>query len=431
VAKQKTNGRIRAALLLQIHDTKIALYGTAQLGFPTLSTDHVLRIRAGIEALYDHENQFARFSLVLTEAKLFKTVELTGGAALLIRWGAHDEWAFTLGGFHKNFRPFIPAGLREPPRLGAHWKPVSGVDLELTAYAAVTSTSIQFGAGAKLVAGTSWGGVRGDIGFDFLVMTEPSFHFEAELQFRVTAFLFGCDLISAGLRGALEGPGPWRLEATIYWEVCGVDISKDLGPYEWGSRDSTAIAQKEARQILGDAIEDPSSWSIRRSGRMPVRVRPGSEELLDPRDRVEVRQTALPFGTAIEVHDRNRLSDGGTWTLTPATGAVLKIEDVRDVFPMRRYRKSPPKETPFQSGLACGAVFGNPGWDARRELAVSSDEAATDDLVLDSLPTPPKRVKVPVRVPLEDALLHASPTRFSERRWTRHDVVLEAVGVVE
>jgi hypothetical protein len=151
--------------------------------------------------------------------------------------------------------------------------------------------------------------------------------------------------------------------------------------------------------------------------------------VLDPRDQIELRQTVLPLGTAIEVNDRNALSDAGTWTLTPTTGTVVKIADVKDVFPTRRYRAKPPKDAPFQPDLACGAVFGNTGWDARRELAISSDEDATDDLVLDSLPVPPKRVRVPARVRLDDAVLLASPTAFPDRKWTRHDVVLQAVGV--
>ena len=88
------------------------------------------------------------------------------GAA--VPWGEHDEFAFTLGGFHPSFRPFIPAGLREPARLGATWHPNEFVDLNLQSYFAITSTSLQYGgqrtsrsarAGAACVptrTSTSW-----------------------------------------------------------------------------------------------------------------------------------------------------------------------------------------------------------------------------------------------------------------------------------
>ena len=225
----------------------------------------------------------------------------------------------------------------------------------------MTSTSLQFGASAYLEAGASWGGIRGNIAFNCIVMSEPSWYFEFDLSFRVTAYLFGCDLISAGLRGVISGPDPWHLDATIYWEVCGVDISKDLGPYEWGDDDALSSVQEEARLILGDGLEDPGNWSLRRAGQPRVQLRAGSDGAIDSRDQIEVRQSRLPLGTALEVHDRNRLSDGGTWTLTPISAGLVKLADVTDVFPMRRYRAKPPKETPFQDGLAAGARFGGAG----------------------------------------------------------------------
>ena len=117
-------GHFRGVLLAELENIQFALYGTAQLGFPTLTQrPHPARCAPGSKRSTTTAAKFVRVSLILTEALLFKRVRLTGGAALLIRWGEHDEFAFTLGGFHPSFRPFIPAGLREPPRLGATWHP--------------------------------------------------------------------------------------------------------------------------------------------------------------------------------------------------------------------------------------------------------------------------------------------------------------------
>ena len=363
----------------------------------------------------------ARFSLTLIEALLFERVHLTGGAALLIRWGDRNEFAVTLGGFHPSFRPFIPEGLREPPRLGAYWKPHPLVELSIKAYFALTSTSLQFGFAAHVEAGASWGGFRADTEFNFLVMTEPDIRFELDLSFRVTVFLFGCDLISASLSGAISGPGPWTMEGSVYWEVCGVDISKDFGPYEWGdSPPQLGTQQQEARQVLGDALAAGENWTVRRNPRLAVRLRPENPDALDPRDQIDIRQTRLPLGVALEVHDANRLSDPGAWTLQPATGGLRKVSDITDVFPTRRYLQRPPKETPFRGGLVAGARVGGHGWSVRADLAVESDESITEDLVLDSLPVRPKRLPLNVFVPIVDAVLVAAPTRSIERKWTRH-----------
>ena len=56
------------------------MYGTAQFGLPTLTNDRILRLRAGLEALYDYRGQFVRVTLILTEALVCKRVRLfTGG----------------------------------------------------------------------------------------------------------------------------------------------------------------------------------------------------------------------------------------------------------------------------------------------------------------------------------------------------------------
>jgi len=422
-------GVFRFALLGELENLQFGLYGTARLGFPTVDGAHILKVRASAEALYDHRARLFRASLTITEALLFNRVHLTGGAALMIRWGDRSEFAVTLGGFHPSFRPFIPEGLREPPRLGAYWKPHDLVELRISAYFALTTTSLQFGFAAHVEAGASWGGFRADTEFNFLVMTEPDVRFELDLSFRVTVFLFGADLISASLSGEISGPGPWSFEGSIYWEVCGVSISKDFGPYHWGdSPPALATQQQAAGQLLVDAFADATNWTVRRNPRLAVRLRSGSDDALDSRDQIDIRQTRLPLGIDLEVNDANRLSDPGAWTLRTGTGGLAKVSDLIDVFPTRRYLQRPPKEMPFRGDLACGARVGGEGWSFRRDLAVESDESSTEDLVLDSLPVPPQRVSRDVRVAIADAVRFTAPTDSPERKWTRHTVLIEAAS---
>ena len=420
-------GRFRGVLLGELENFQFALYGTAQLGFPSIQSDHIVRIRAAVEALYDHRNSLARFSLTLTDALLFKRVKLTGGAVFLVRWGDRDEIALTLGGFHPAFRPFIPDGLREPPRLGAYWKPHEYVELSINGYFAFTSTSLQFGFSAHVEIGASWGGLRADADFDFLVMTKPRTVFQLELGFRVTAHLLGCDLFSASLRGLMTGPDPWSIEGTIYWEVCGVNLSEDFGPYTWGDDlGQIESAQQEASRVIGEALADPANWSLRRVASRAVRLRPGSEDAMDPHDQLDVRQAQLPLGIDLEVNDANTLADPGTWTLS-ATGGLTKIADLTDVFPTRRYLRKPPKDRAFRGGLAAGARFGGAGWTVAQG-AVESDESATEDSIQDTLPVDAPRTRVPIRVRLEEAIRMAAPAAAAERRWTRHAVLLERVA---
>jgi hypothetical protein len=186
--------------------------------------------------------------------------------------------------------------------------------------------------------------------------------------------------------------------------------------------------QQEARQVIGDGLAEPGNWTIRRTPRLPVRLRPSNDDALDPRDQIDVRQTRLPLGVDLEVHDANRLSDRGVWTVRPATAGLARVADLKDVFPTRRYLQKPPKDAPFRGGLASGVRVGGHGWSVDTRFAIISNEDDTEDLVLDSIPIPPQRTRLGLHVQLADAVLVASPARFIERKWTRHTLRLESIA---
>jgi hypothetical protein len=397
----EVNARIRAALLLQLDAEKIALYGTLRIGFPTVDADSILRIRAGLEALVDLRNEFARFSITLIEAKLFQSIQVTGGAAFFVRWGSGREFAFTIGGFHPAYRPYIPSGLVEPPRVGVHWNPFDGVRLDLSQYFAVTTTSMQFGADAHAEIGCSWGKVSGELAFDVLVMTSPSLLLEADLHARVTVSVFGADLLSAGLDGSLTGPGPWVLSGQANWKVWVFGISKSFH-FEWGDRVSIPAAPQSAGDILGAEMQLAANWTSFRTRALPVKLRSGVSAPLAPRDEIEVRQSRLPFGTAIETMEGNPLTDAGVWTLTCSSGSgVVKLFDVTETFPERCFLAKPSKDRPFRGALTAGAHLARADWDVSA-VAIAVAGTATDDVVVDG------GAAVPGAVPLAPPAVHAA-----------------------
>ncbi|MFI6272793.1 DUF6603 domain-containing protein [Micromonospora zamorensis] len=421
--KAEVNARIRVAILLQLDAQKVVLYGTVRIGFPTLTRDSTLRIRAAIEAVVDLRNRMARFSITLIEAKLFGTIQVSGGAAFFVRWGQGREFAFTIGGFHPAFRPYIPGGLIEPARVDVHWNPVSGVEIDLTQYFAITSTSMQFGAAAHAVVGCSWGKVTGDLAFNVLVMTSPSLHLEADLHVRVTVSVFGADLLSAGLDGSLSGPGPWSFSGSVSWRVWIFSISKSFH-FEWGDRTSIAAAPQSAGQLLGAEMAEPSNWTSLRLRALPVKLRTGANTPLAPRDEVEVRQSRLPFGTRIETMEGSPLTDAGVWTLTTtSTGSITKLADLIDVFPEQRFLAVPSKERPFRGGLVCGARLGRADWEVPA-AAIAVDSTATDDVVIDGDTTVTGPVTLPPLTAAQTVSV-ALPTTARARAFTRGQSIRE------
>ena len=61
---------------------------------------------------------------------------------------------------------------------------------------------------------------------------------------------------------------------------------------------------------------------MRRQTALAVRLRPGANDALDPRDQIDVRQAQLPLGIALEVYDAHGLADAGTWQLVGAGGGA-------------------------------------------------------------------------------------------------------------
>jgi hypothetical protein len=422
--KAEVNARIRAAVLLQLNAQKVELFGTVRVGFPTLTDDSTLRIRAAIEALVDLREHVARFSINLLEAKLFGSIQVSGGAAFFVRWGPGRQFVFTIGGFHPAYRPYIPGGLVEPARVEVHWNPISALAIDLTQYFAITSTSMQFGAAAHAVVGCSWGQVTGDLAFDVLVMTSPALHVEADLHVRVTVSVFGADLLSAGLDGSLSGPGPWSFSGSVNWSIWIFSISKSFH-FDWGDRGSAGATPQSAGQILGAEMAEPSNWTSRRLQALPVKLRSKANTALAPRDEVEVRQSRLPFGTRIETMEGNPLSDAGVWTLTTtSSGSIVKLDDLTDVFPEQRFLTSPSKERPFRAGLVCGARLGRRDWDIST-AAIGVDSTATDDVVIDGGTTVTGPVTLPPLTAAQTVSV-ALPTRAPARAFTRAWSIVEA-----
>ena len=169
-------GVFRLALLGELEKLQFAplRHGATRLSHESRIRTSCKRARVGRKRLLRPSRPSWRASrLTLTEALLFERVHLTGGAALLIRWGDTTSSRSRSAAFIRRSCPSSREGLREPPRLGAYWKPHRFVELSIKAYFALTSTSLQFGYSAHVEAGASWGGFRADTDFNFLVMTAP------------------------------------------------------------------------------------------------------------------------------------------------------------------------------------------------------------------------------------------------------------------
>src|SRR6185369_8990579 len=122
-----------------------------------------------------------------------------------------------------------------------------------------------------------------------------------------------------------------------------------------GDRVSIPPTPQSAGQILAAEMQQTANWTSFRTRALPVKLRSGVSAPLAPRDEIEVRQSRLPFDTRVETMEGNPLTDAGVWTLTcTSTSGIVKLFDVTEPFPERRFLARPSKERPFRSGLRAG-----------------------------------------------------------------------------
>lgn len=136
---------------------------------------------------------------------------ITGGMALRASFGAKPLFILSVGGFHPAFQ--APAGFPSIERvaLGLH-KKESGLEvrLQLAAYFALTSNTVQFGAHLDLYVHVWEFEIVGLLGFDALIQFQP-FGLIASFEAMVSVKAFGLTLMAVRLQVNATGPSPWHV----------------------------------------------------------------------------------------------------------------------------------------------------------------------------------------------------------------------------
>lgn len=136
---------------------------------------------------------------------------ITGGMALRASFGAKPLFLLSVGGFHPAFQ--APAGFPSIERvaLGLH-KKESGLEvrLQLAAYFALTSNTVQFGAHLDLYVHVWEFEIVGLLGFDALIQFQP-FGLIASFEAMVSVKAFGLTLMAVRLQVNATGPSPWHV----------------------------------------------------------------------------------------------------------------------------------------------------------------------------------------------------------------------------
>ncbi|MBB6328664.1 hypothetical protein FHS59_004320 [Algoriphagus iocasae] len=270
----------------------------------------LIKIQVAFLGMIDFEKGMLSFDASLFDSKVL-TFGLEGDMILRISWGAKPDFVLSVGGFHPRFDP--PTHLQIPTMKRLTLKILSGNPrLTLTCYFAVTSNTVQFGAGIDFYFGVAGFKVVGEFGFDVLFQFSP-FLFIADARARLAVKAGSTTLLSLSLEFTLQGPTPWRAKGTAKFKILffSVKVKFDV---TWGDKRDTTLPDIEVFPLLTEAMEDIQNWRsiTSNSNSSGIRMKGlASEEdlILVPSGSIEISQKVVPLQVEISKFGQFKPSD--------------------------------------------------------------------------------------------------------------------------
>jgi len=265
------------------------------------------------------------------------TFGLEGDMVLRLSWGEKKDFVLSVGGFHPSFTP--PTYLQIPTMKRLTLKILSGNPrLTLTSYMAVTTNTVQFGAGIDFYFGVAGFKIVGEFGFDVLFQFSP-FRFIADARARLAVKAGSTTLFSISLTFTLEGPTPWRANGTAKFKILFFTVKAKFN-VTWGDERDTALPDIAVLPLLIEALEDRQNWrSIAQNNHINgMRLRAIGEDeddlVLTPNGTIEILQKIVPLRTEINKFGQFNPADYTRFEFDDVDigSTDLPINYVQDVF---------------------------------------------------------------------------------------------------
>jgi Family of unknown function (DUF6603) len=294
---------MQLAIVLEIGERlRLLVMGQVEAILPKKEND-LLRIKMDAVGIIDFDQGAASLDAVLYESRLLKKFVLTGGMAMRLRWKRAPSFALAIGGLHHAFNP--PANFPRLDRIAINLSAGDNPRITCSAYFALTSNSVQFGARANLYAAAHGFSIEGDIGFDVLIQLDP-FHFLAEFHASVQLKRGSSNLFKVAVEGALEGPRPLRARGKATFEVLWWDVSVSFDKTLVEGAPPPPLPAIDVLGELAAALGDPRNWqeALPDGQRRVATVRElplPNEVRIHPLGRFGVKQTVVPLNLTRDI----------------------------------------------------------------------------------------------------------------------------------
>ncbi|MEM6272563.1 MAG: DUF6603 domain-containing protein [Bacteroidota bacterium] len=294
-------------LLLEVpNPIRLAILGALRMALPTEKAP-ILELNVAFLGILDIERKYLSFDASIYDSRVL-TFTLEGDMAVRLTWGSDPNFLVSVGGFHPDYTP-PPLNLPEDmKRITINLLTGKNPRLTLSAYFALTSNTVQFGARIELyikvakVFGKTLS-IQGFAGFDALFQFSP-IYFIIRVEAGLAVKYGGDAILSIYLGGSLEGPSRWRIQGKAQFKVLGLKFTAKVDK-SFGKKDKTSLPNKEVTPELVQALADSRNWmpelpSAHGSSVTLKEIKVEEDVLLaDPMSGLGVTQKVVPTGVKI------------------------------------------------------------------------------------------------------------------------------------
>lgn len=316
----------------------IAILGVLKVALPDEDAALIV-IQVNFMGAIEFDKERLWFFASLYESRvLFITLE--GDMGLLVGWGDNANFVVSVGGFHPAFNPpALPFG--EVRRITVSILNTSYARIIVQGYFAVTSNSVQFGAGVELFFGVNAFNIDGHLAFDALFRFSP-FYFIISISASLSVKVFGVGLFSVRMRGSLEGPSAWHVEGEGSISLLFFDISVDFS-HTWGEEEDTELPPIAVMPLLKAEYQKLENWRavLNENSNLSVTLRSfeqGTADLiLHPVGSLQVSQRAVPLDVTIDKLGNQTPNDANHFKISVETSGIAKSGEVKESFARGQY----------------------------------------------------------------------------------------------
>jgi hypothetical protein len=244
------------AIILELPDpVRLVILGQVTVTLPRKGTA-IMDLHLDVLGIIDFGAKLFSLDARLHDSKI-SFFNVFGDMALRLSWGAHPNFALSIGGLHPRYQP--PPGFPELRRVTVALGTGRNPRLTLQGYLALTSNSLQFGARAELYAEAAGFNLYGWVQFDALFIFSP-FSFLTEFTAGLALRRRSSVIASIQVDAALSGPSPWRARGRASISLLFFRLSVGFDA-TFGSEPRRDPPIDDPWEILQKEIAKRNNWS--------------------------------------------------------------------------------------------------------------------------------------------------------------------------